>query len=57
LFNLTFGEPTAASGPDGKTPPPVPETKPKNALEVSLIAGQFIFFDNNEDAQNTQHYA
>ena len=54
LFNLTFGEPTVASGPDGKTPPPVPETKPKNALEVSLIAGQFIFFDNNEDAHNTQ---
>ncbi|MBV9390760.1 MAG: putative porin [Verrucomicrobia bacterium] len=46
FFNMSFGEAVA----DGKAPPPpapAPE-KPSNALEVSLIAGQFIFYDNNE---------
>jgi hypothetical protein len=46
LFNLSFGE--AGYSKDGKAPvTPAPEM-PGNAFEVSLIAGQFIFFDNNE---------
>ena len=46
LFNMTFGEPGYAK--DGKAPAAPPPAKPSNALEVSLIAGQFIFYDNNE---------
>ncbi|MBW0000451.1 MAG: putative porin [Verrucomicrobia bacterium] len=46
LFNLSFGESSYAK--DGKAPAAPPPEKPANALEVSLIAGQFIFFDNNE---------
>lgn len=46
LFNLSFGE--AGPSPDGKAPvAPAPE-KPRSSLEVSLVAGQFIFYDNNE---------
>jgi hypothetical protein len=52
FINMTFGEPVAAA--DGKTPAPAPEKAPENALEVSLIAGQFVFFNNNLDASNTQ---
>jgi hypothetical protein len=52
LFNMTFGEPVA----DGKgNPAPAPsETPPANAFEATLIAGQFIFFNNNLDSGNTQ---
>jgi Putative porin len=53
LFNLSFGEPVAGYSKDGKTPPP-PAPGPENGLELSLIAGQFIFQDNAEDSGNTQ---
>jgi Putative porin len=53
FFNLTFGEPVAGEGKEGKAPPPEAPA-PGNSLELSLIAGQFIFFDNNEDSGNTQ---
>src|ERR1700730_5018529 len=46
FINMTFGGPVTA---DGKTPAPPPETAPGNALEVSLIAGQLVFFNNNLD--------
>ena len=51
FINMTFGEPVAA---EGKAPAPLPEATPGNALEVSLIAGQFIFFNNNLDSGSTQ---
>jgi hypothetical protein len=54
FFNLTFGEPVAAEGKEGKAPPPAPAPAPGNSLELSLIAGQFIAFDNNENSGNTQ---
>jgi hypothetical protein len=54
LFNLTFGEPVVGEGKEGKAPPPAPAPGPGNSLELALIAGQFIFFDNNEDSGNTQ---
>jgi Putative porin len=50
FFNMTFGEPVAA---EGKAPPPAPPA-PVNALEVSLIAGQFVFQNNNADSGSTQ---
>ena len=50
LFNLTFGEPVAA---EGKAPPPVPPS-PRNSLELSLIAGQYVFQNNNADSGSTQ---
>jgi hypothetical protein len=54
LFNLTFGEPVVGEGKEGKAPPPALAPGPGNSLELALIAGQFIFFDNNEDSGNTQ---
>jgi hypothetical protein len=51
FINMTFGEPVAA---EGKAPVPPPETPAQNALEVSLVAGQFIFFNNNLDSGSTQ---
>jgi Putative porin len=54
LFNLTFGEPVVAQGKEGKAPPPAPAPAPGNSLELSLIAGQFIAFDNSENSGNTQ---
>ena len=54
LFNLTFGEPMVGEGKEGKAPPPAPAPGPGNSLELALIAGQFIFFDNNEDSGSTQ---
>src|SRR3984893_105950 len=54
LFNLTFGESVAAEGKEGKAPPPAPAPAAGNSLELSLIAGQFIAFDNNENSGNTQ---
>jgi len=40
------GEPVSYSK-EGKTPPPAPAKHP-SVFELSLIAGQFIFYDNNE---------
>jgi hypothetical protein len=40
------GEPVSYSK-EGKAPPPPPARHP-SAFELSLIAGQFIFYDNNE---------
>ena len=40
------GEPVSY-GKEGKTPPPAPAKHP-SVFELSLIAGQFIFYDNNE---------
>jgi polyhydroxyalkanoate synthesis regulator phasin len=45
LFNMTFGESGYAK--DGKAPVAPPPEPARNALEVSLIAGQLIFYDNN----------
>jgi hypothetical protein len=52
LFNMAFGEPVADGKGNAATPPP--EAGSGNALEVTLIAGQFIFFNNNLDSGNTQ---
>src|SRR6202049_1910399 len=46
LFNMSFGEPTVGLSKDGKSAPLPPQT-PESGLELSLIAGQFIFEDNN----------
>jgi Putative porin len=53
FFNMTFGEPVAAEGKEGKAPPPPPPS-PHNSLELSLIAGQFIFQNNNGNSGSTQ---
>jgi hypothetical protein len=53
IFNMTFGEPVAAEGKEGKAPPPAPPP-PGNALELSLIAGQFVFQNNNANSGSTQ---
>jgi polyhydroxyalkanoate synthesis regulator phasin len=42
------GEPAGYSK-DGKTPPPAPAPT-VNPVELSLIAGQFIFYNNNADS-------
>jgi hypothetical protein len=54
LFNWTFGEPTAGYSKDGKAVPPPPAPAAENAFELSLIAGQFVFENNNADSGNTQ---
>jgi len=48
FFNRTYGEPVAT---EGKAPAPLP---PSISLELSLIAGQFVFNNNNADSGNTQ---
>jgi hypothetical protein len=48
IFNLSFGEPVA-EGKEGKAPPP-PPPGPGNSLELALIAGQFVAFNNNADS-------
>jgi hypothetical protein len=54
FFNMTFGEPVAVEGKDGKTPPQPPAPAPSNSLELGLVAGQFIFNNNNANSGNTQ---
>jgi hypothetical protein len=49
IFNLSFGEPIA-EGKEGKAPPPAPPPAPSNSLELALIAGQFVAFNNNADS-------
>ncbi len=53
FFDMTFGEPAVADGKEGKAPPPEPKAA-GNSLEVSLIAGQFVFFNNNANSGSTQ---
>jgi Putative porin len=65
-FHKLFGWGSTASTPpssepagyskDGKTAPPPPPAAPSSAspFELSLIAGQFVFFNNNADSGNTQ---
>ena len=60
FFDLSFGRAAAGPAPsgegkDGKAPaaPPPPAGPAPNGLELSLIAGQFIFFDNNEYNHNS----
>src|SRR5271165_1663381 len=50
FFDMTFGEPVAA---EGKAPPPAPPP-PGNSLELSVIAGQFVFNNNNANSGSTQ---
>ena len=62
LFGWGSSEPTSCSGvpvgysKDGKTvaPPPAPAPSSGSPFELSLIAGQFIFFNNNADSGNTE---
>jgi hypothetical protein len=54
FFNLSFGEPVAAEGKGGKEPVAPPAPAPGISLELSLIAAQFIFENNNADSGNTQ---
>ncbi len=50
-WNSAGGEPVA----DGKGAPPPPQPAPTGSpFELSLIAGQFIFQNNNADSGNTQ---
>jgi hypothetical protein len=52
IFNWSFGEPVAD---EGKAPAPAPPApSPGLSLELSLIAGQFIFQNNNADSGSTQ---
>ena len=48
FFNMTFGEPVVAAGKEVKAPPPC------NSLELALIAGQFVFNNNNANSGSTQ---
>jgi len=45
----SMGEPTGYSK-DGKTPPPAPPGQSVNPVDLSLIAGQFIYYNNNADS-------
>ncbi len=52
IFNFSFGEPVADEGKAATPTPPAPA--PGVSLELALIAGQFIFNNNNADSGNTQ---
>jgi putative porin len=49
LFGWDAGGEPAGYSKEGKAPPPVPAPN-KFPLDVSLIAGQFIFYNNNADS-------
>ncbi|HYY31009.1 MAG TPA: putative porin [Chthoniobacterales bacterium] len=49
IFDLSWGEPVAAEGKEGKAPPPPPPA-PGVSLQLALIAGQFVTFNNNADS-------
>jgi hypothetical protein len=49
LFGWGSGGEPAGYSKEGKTPPPAPAPR-VNPFELSLIAGQFIFFNNNADS-------
>jgi hypothetical protein len=53
MFDLSFGEPLA-EGKEGKAPATPPAPAPGISLELALIAGQFVFNNNNADSGNTQ---
>lgn len=65
-FHKIFGWGSSESAPastqpvgyskDGKTvaPPPAPAPSSGSPFELSLIAGQFVFFNNNADSGNTE---
>jgi Putative porin len=53
FFNMSFGEPVVAEGKEGKAPP-LPPAPPGNSLELALIAGQFVFNNNNANSGSTQ---
>jgi polyhydroxyalkanoate synthesis regulator phasin len=52
FFNMSFGEPGLSK--EGKAPVAPPPPAPRNAFELSLIAGQFVFQNNNLNASNSQ---
>ena len=54
FFNLSFGEPVAAEGKEGKEAPAPEAPAPGISLELALIAGQFTFENNNADSGSTQ---
>jgi hypothetical protein len=62
LFGWGSSEPTSASSvpagysKDGKTvaPPPAPAPSSGSPFELSLVAGQFVFFNNNADSGSTE---
>jgi Putative porin len=47
IFDLSWGESVAA---EGKAPPAPPAPSPGVSLELALIAGQFVTFNNNADS-------
>jgi Putative porin len=47
ILDLSWGESVAA---EGKAPPPPPAPSPGVSLELALIAGQFVTFNNNADS-------
>jgi len=53
FFNMSFGEPAGYSK-EGKAEAPPPPAPAGNAFELSLIAGQFVFENNNANSGNTQ---
>src|SRR5258708_8212300 len=49
LFGWNSGREPVSYSKEGKAPPPAPApAKHYGAFELALIAGQFIFYDNNE---------
>jgi Putative porin len=52
LFGWDAGGEPAGYSKDGKTPPPAPAPT-GFPLDVSLIAGQFIFYNNNADSSES----